>query len=113
MKQLLVLLVLFTFLGCSKNGEPGANLKLAGTTWVAVYSTNSTTGEILYNRYRFTTDKDGVDEFYYQVSKIISSVDVTYKYNPPNLLLTHDGYTWQSEVVGNKIKRNQLEYIRQ
>lgn len=113
MKQLAILLIVLTVPSCSKDNDPAANLKLTGTTWVAEYLPNPATGEILYNRYRFTTEKDAVDEYYYQVSKIISSTDLTYKYNPPKLLLTHDGSTYENEIVGNKIKRGQLEYIRQ
>lgn len=113
MKPLAVLLFLLIDFSCTKGKDPEANLKLAGTTWVADYLTDPATEEILYNRYRFTTDKDAVDEYYHQVSKIISSVDLTYTYSPPKLLLTHDGSTYQNEIVGNKIKRGKLEYIRQ
>lgn len=111
MKQLLLLLSFIAF-SCSTNNGPGS-LKLAGTTWVAKYSTNPSTGEILYQRYRFITDKEAVEEAYYQASKIISSIDLTYTYDPPKLLLTHDGYTYQVEVAGNTIKRGQVEFIRQ
>lgn len=113
MKKVLVLLVLLIGSACSKDNGPVAGGKLAGTTWVAEYSTNPATGEILYDRYRFTTDTEAVEEGYYKESKIISSIDHTYKYDPPRLLLTHDVYTYANEVVGNKIKRNQIEYIKQ
>ena len=113
MKKTLLFLILLIGFSCSKQKDPVASGKLAGTTWVAEYFTDPVTAEILYSRYRFTTDKDAVNEAYYHESKIISSVDLTYKCDPPRLLLTHDGYTYDNEIVGNKIILGKLEYIRQ
>ena len=110
MNKILLFLISLIGFSCSKDKDPFASGKLAGTTWVAEYSTNPSTGEILYDGYRLTTNKDVLNEGYYQETKIISSVDLTYKYDPPRLLLAHDGGTRMTtksqEMKSSKVSSN-------